>query len=57
MYKRKTRDVYHLYSNYGYGWDMELECEDYKDAKLQLETYRDNCPNALFKIVCKREII
>ena len=42
MYKRKTVDCYAIEGFYeGYGWDIECNCEDYKDAKVQLKTYRE----------------
>lgn len=42
MYKRKTKDCYAIEGNCGYGWDIECNCKDYKDAKEQLKTYREN---------------
>ena len=43
MYKRKTVDCYAIESFYeGYGWSIECNCEDLKDAKVQLKTYREN---------------
>ena len=43
MYKRKTVDCYAIESFYeGYGWSIECNCEDLKDAKIQLKTYREN---------------
>lgn len=53
-YKRKTKDIYILLSNYGYGWEEELEEETYKEAREQLKTYRENCPQFQFKIKKKR---
>lgn len=35
-YKRKTKDCYAIEGNCGYGWDIECNCEDRKDAKEQL---------------------
>ena len=29
-------------AGYGYGWDIECNCEDRADAKKQLKTYREN---------------
>lgn len=49
-YIRKTKDVYVLLSNYGYGWEEELEEETLKEAKEQLKTYRKNCPNAQYRL-------
>lgn len=54
MYKRKTKDVYMMMSNYGYGWEEELTEDTYKEAKQQIKTYRENCKNAQYKIVKKR---
>ena len=54
MYTRKTKDIYILMSNYGYGWEEELTENTYKEAKEQLKTYRENVKNAQYKIVKKR---
>ena len=54
MYKRKTKDIYIMMSNYGYGWEEELTEDTYTEAKKQLKTYRENCKNAQYKIVKKR---
>lgn len=43
MYVRKTRDVYHLMTNYGYGWENETDEYTLKDAKRVLREYRENC--------------
>lgn len=44
MYKRKTVDCYAIEGFYeGYGWSIECNCEDLKDAKVQLKTYRESC--------------
>ena len=42
MYKRKTVDVYVIEGNCGYGWDVECNCENLKDARQQLKTYKEN---------------
>lgn len=42
MYKRKTRDCWCIEGNCGYGWDIETECEDLSDARIQLKTYKAN---------------
>lgn len=43
MYKRKTVDCYAIEGFYeGCGWDIECYCDDWKDAKVQLKTYREN---------------
>ena len=41
-YKRKTKDCYAIEGNCGYGWDIECNCEDREDAKVQLKTYKEN---------------
>jgi hypothetical protein len=45
-YKRKTKDVWYILVNYGYGHGWEHECteESWADAKAQLKCYRENCP-------------
>lgn len=53
-YIRKTKDVYVLLSNYGYGWEEELEEDTLKEAKEQLKTYRENCPNYQYRLKKKR---
>lgn len=42
MYKRKTKDIYNIVTNYGYGW--ETECSEYtlKEAKQTAKEYREN---------------
>lgn len=56
MYIRKTKDVYYIYGNCGYGWDIECTAEDYTDAKRLLREYRLNVGYPV-KIVKKREYI
>ena len=53
-YIRKTKDVYVLLSNYGCGWEEELEEDTLKEAKEQLKTYRENCPNYQYRLKKKR---
>lgn len=53
-YTRKTKDVYILLSNYGYGWEEELEEDTLKEAKEQLKTYSENCPNYQYRLNKKR---
>ena len=45
MYIRKTKDEYHIQSNYGYGWSTETIEETYKEAKAQLKCYKENIGN------------
>lgn len=54
---RKTRDVYVLMGNYGYGWDELVTYDNYSDAKVDYKTYEENEPDAQHKIVRKREPI
>lgn len=39
-YKRKTKDVWVIESNYGYGWEEESSYDDYDAAKADLKEYR-----------------
>lgn len=58
VYTRKTRDVWHVVTNYGYGW--ETECTEYtlKDAKQTKREYMENAQGLQgIKIVKKREKI
>lgn len=41
-YIRKTRDVYRIMTNYGYGWECECEESTYHEAKQRLKEYREN---------------
>ena len=56
MYKRKTKDIYILMANYGYGdgWEYVTEEETKIEAKKRLIEYRNNAPEYQYKIVCKR---
>lgn len=54
MYTRKTVDVYHIVTNYGYGWETECTESTLKEAKKTAKEYRENT-NATVKIVKKRE--
>lgn len=43
MYKRKTKDVWKLFVNYGQGWEEETT-EDTKEMYLtNKKAYRENC--------------
>lgn len=52
-YTRKTKDVYNLMSNYGYGWEVELTEDTKKEALERLKEYREN-GNGQYKIEKKR---
>lgn len=49
-YKRKTKDCYAIEGNCGYGWDIECNCKDREDAKVQLKTYKENVNLSLIHI-------
>ena len=54
MYKRKTRDIYEIWTNYGYGWECETRATTYAEAKQDYKAYRENT-NAQIKIKKRRE--
>lgn len=56
MYKRKTRDVYNIVTNYGYGWEVEFCANNYENARAILRDYKGNT-NAQVRIERKREKI
>jgi len=56
MYIRKTRDVYVIQVNYGYGWDDETTEDTFYEAKEQAKTYRENI-NRPVRIKKRREPI
>lgn len=55
MYIRKTRDVFVVEGNYGYGWDELTREETWADAKAMLKCYRENEPQFGHRIVKHRE--
>lgn len=54
MYERKTKDVWVLMSNYGYGWEEEWEDENQATAIDNLMRYRAECPHFKFYLKKKR---
>ena len=58
-YQRKTRDVWKLMVNYGYGhgWEYELTEFTRAEAQQRLKEYRENCPQYPARIVTAREKI
>lgn len=52
-YTRKTKDIYILMSNYGYGWEEELTEKTREQARQTLKEYRQNT-TAQHKIIKKR---
>lgn len=41
MYKRKTRDLYGIMTNYGYGWEEECTEKTRKEALRTAKEYRE----------------
>ena len=58
-YKRKTRDVWELRVNYGFGHGWETECSEPTRAQgiQRRREYRENCPEYPVKLVKVREPI
>lgn len=56
VYVRKTRDVYWLMADYGYGHGYEyvLEEDTREEIRERLKEYRENQPQYSYKIVPKR---
>ena len=55
MTRRKTRDVYHVLTNYGQGWEHEATENSWREAREQMKTYRANVPGINIKAVRRRE--
>ena len=55
-YKRKTRDVWNIELNYGYGWESESEYDNYE---ADLKEYKEHAKHygASVRLVKKRERI
>ena len=47
-YRRKTRDVYKIMTNYGYGWECECEEYDLSEAKRRKKEYLENTKAAVY---------
>ena len=43
MYKRKTKDCWRFYINYGPGWEHEITEYSIKDMRENRKLYRENC--------------
>ncbi len=50
----KTKKVYVIQGNYGYGWDDEAEEDTWKEAREQLKTYRANGGGS-YRCITRRE--
>lgn len=59
LYQRKTKDVWYIQTNYGYGWEDESEYDNRADAKADLQEYRMHTIhyNAQCRIKHRREKI
>lgn len=56
-YKRKTRDTWEIWTNYGYGWEHECTENTWKEAREQLKCYRENTPGSMVRAKKRREKI
>lgn len=58
-YKRKTKDVWDIQTNCGYGWETESTYDSYAEAKRDLVEYRVYAShyNGVCRIVKRRELI
>lgn len=56
-YKRKTKDVFYIDVNCGYGWETESRYDTYAEAKRDIKEYRlyASAYNGNAKIVKRRE--
>jgi len=46
-----------MWSNYGYGWEVEIEEDSWKAIREQLKCYRENCQHGSFRAKKRRERI
>ena len=53
-YKRKTRDEWQLWINYGQGWEHEISEDTGAELKVRRQEYRDNCPEYPTRVKVKR---
>lgn len=42
-YKRKTRDCWRFYVNYGQGWEHEITEYTWEGMRVNRRAYRENC--------------
>ena len=58
-YVSRTRDIYHIETNCGYGWESESEYNTYAEAKAALPGYREyiSAYKGICRIVKRREKI
>lgn len=43
-YQRKTKDVFHLFVNYGGRWEHEITEDTRQEIRARFREYRENCP-------------
>ena len=55
-YIRKTRDIWQVMTNYGYGWECEIEEFTRREANQRKKEYLENT-HAAVRIVKRREKI
>lgn len=55
-YVRKTRDIYEIWTNYGYGWELEDSTYSYDEALYLRKEYRMAGAKEI-RIKKKREIV
>ncbi len=56
-YQRKTRDLWDIEGNYGYGWECVTCEETWKESRARLKEYRENEPGTAFRTRKYREQI
>ena len=58
-YQRKTRDVYEIQQDWGYGdgWETVSSCDTRREAIEERKAYRENQPEAPVRIKKVREPI
>lgn len=49
-YVRKTRDEYDVEGDFGFGWEVVTGSESFRDARMQLASYRENAPEWPYRI-------
>ena len=50
----KTKEVYVVKANYGYGWDDVSQENTYMNGKIRVREYRDNEKKASHKLITRR---
>ena len=55
-YIRKTHDEYEIWTNYGYGWEVEVTESTYKEAKERCREYIENARELIDIRIKKRRV-